>query len=205
MTKSIINVTLSIHLILSNPNMKNILFTLLMCALLTTSCTKDKELNPFLIKKDHIGLLNDSTQVKDLDSIYRNDSIVRYIAGDEFVGSVNTIEVFEKGGKKLLDLSPREALDSTSVIASVRIIDERFKTEKNISTLSTFKDIKSAYKISKVDNLINVILVSVNEINASFTIDKKELPASMRFNMDMNIDPIQIPEKAKIKFFMIHW
>lgn len=185
--------------------MKNILFTLLMCALLTTSCTKDKELNPFLIKKDHIGLLNDSTQVKDLDSIYRNDSIVRYIAGDEFVGSVNTIEVFEKGGKKLLDLSPREALDSTSVIASVRIIDERFKTEKNISTLSTFKDIKSAYKISKVDNLINVILVSVNEINASFTIDKKELPASMRFNMDMNIDPIQIPEKAKIKFFMIHW
>lgn len=185
--------------------MKNILFALIICALLITSCAKDIAPDPFLIEKYHIGLLTDSTKVKELDAIFTNDSVVRYIAGDEFTGSVNTIEVFEKGGKKLLDLSPKEALDSTSVISSVRIIDERYKTEKNISTLSTFKDIKEAYKISKIDNLINTILVSVNEINASFTIDKKELPGSLRFDMDAAIDPIQIPDKAKIKFFMIHW
>ncbi len=133
------------------------------------------------------------------------DSVVRYIAGDEFTGSINKIEIFEKGGKKLLDLSPREALDSTSLISSVRIIDERYKTEKNISTISTFKELKDAYKISKIDNLIDAIVISVNEINASFTIDKKELPASMRFDMDMTIDAIQIPGKAKIKYFMLHW
>jgi len=185
--------------------MKNTLCIILICTLLITSCAKDSAPNPFLIEKDHIGLLTDSTQVKELGAIFSNDSVVRYIAGDEFTGAVNTIEIFEKGGKKLLDLSPREALDSTSVISSVRIIDERYKTEKNISTLSTFKDINTAYKVSKVNNLINVIVVSVNEINASFTIDKKELPASMRFDMDMKIDPIQIPEKAKIKFFMVHW
>ncbi|WP_458627474.1 hypothetical protein [Winogradskyella sp. PC D3.3] len=185
--------------------MKNTLFAVLICGLSITSCTNNKASNPFAIAKNHIGLLTDSTQVKELDAIFSNDSIVRYIAGDEFIGSVNTIEVYEKGGKKLLDLSPKEALDSTSVISSVNIIDNRYKTEKNISTLSTFKDIKEAYKISKVDNLINVIVVSVNEINASFTIDKKELPASMRFDMGMTIDPIQIPGKAKIKYFMIHW
>ncbi|WP_299521601.1 hypothetical protein [Winogradskyella sp.] len=185
--------------------MKNFLFALTISAILLSSCAKDKAPDPFLIEKHHIGLLTDSTQVKDLDAIFSNDSVVRYIAGDEFAGSVNTIEVFEKGGKKLLDLSPKEALDSTSVITSVRIIDERYKTEKNISKLSTFKDIKEAYKISKIDNLINSIVVSINEINASFTIDKKELPASLRFDMDMTIDPIQIPEKAKIKFFMVHW
>lgn len=185
--------------------MKNTLFAALICAVLITSCTNDASVDPFLISKTHIGLLTDSTQVKDIDAIFSNDSVVRYIAGDEFIGSVNTIEVYEKGGKKLLDLSPREALDSTSVISSVNIIDDRYKTEKNISTLSTFKDIKEAYKISKINNLINVIVVSVNEINASFTIDKKELPASMRFDMDLTIDPIQIPGKAKIKFFMVHW
>ena len=190
---------------MAKSRMKKTLFATLICVLLITSCAKDKAPNPFIIKKNHIGLLTDSTQVKDLTAIFSNDSVVRYIAGDEFIGSVNTIEIFEKGGKKLLDLSPREALDSTSVISSVNIIDERYKTEKNISALSTFKDIKTAYKISKVDNLINVIVVSVNEINASFTIDKKELPASLRFDMDMNIDPLQIPEKAKIKFFMVHW
>lgn len=185
--------------------MKRTLFAALIVAFFITSCTKETKLNPFLIQKNNIGLLTDSTKVKDIESIFSADSVVRYIAGDEFTGSVNTIEIYEKGGKKLLDLSPREALDSTSVISSINIIDERYKTKKNISKISTFKDIKAAYQISKIDNLINSIVVSVNEINASFTIDKKELPASMRFDMNMNIDPIQIPEKAKIKFFMIHW
>ncbi|MBC3847695.1 hypothetical protein H8K90_14955 [Winogradskyella echinorum] len=185
--------------------MKQSFCAILICALLLASCAKDAAPDPFLIEKNNIGLLTDSTQVKDLDAIFSNDSVVRYIAGDEFAGSVNTIEVYEKNGKKLLDLSPKEALDSTSIISSVRIIDQRYKTKKNISTLSTFKDINETYKISKIDNLINAIVISVNEINASFTIDKKELPASLRFDMNMTIDPIQIPEKAKIKFFMIHW
>jgi len=185
--------------------MKNILYVVLICILLVASCTKDSAPDPFLIEKTHIGLLTDSTQVKDLEAIFSNDSVVRYIAGDEFTGSVNTIEVYEKSGVKLLNLSPKEALDSTSVISSVHIIDKRYKTEKNISTLSTFKDINETYKVSKIDNLINSIVVSVNEINASFTIDKKELPASLRFDMDITIDPIQIPGKAKIKFFMVHW
>ena len=186
--------------------MKNTFFTVvLICTLLLTSCTKEATINPFLIEKHHIGLLTDSTYVKELDLIFSKDSVVKHIAGDEFAGSVNKIEIFEKGGRKLLDLSPREALDSASLISSVRIIDDRYKTEKNISILSTFKELNDAYKISKIDNLIDAIVISVNELNASFTIDKKELPASMRFDMSITIDPIQIPEKAKIKYFMLHW
>ncbi|MCB0398659.1 MAG: hypothetical protein KDD26_03370 [Winogradskyella sp.] len=185
--------------------MKNTFFTILIVTVLITSCSNEKPVDPFLVKKHNIGLLTDSTTVKELDAVFSNDSVVRYISGDEFAGSVNVIEIFDKTGKKLLDLSPKEALDSTSVISSVRINDQRYRTEKNISLLSTFKDIKDNYKISKIDNLINSVVVSVNEINASFTIDKKELPSSLRFDMDATIDPIQIPEKAKIKYFMIHW
>lgn len=184
--------------------MKNTFFTALICAFIITSCANDNAPNPFVIKKNHIGLLTDSTQVKDLKTIFSNDSVVQFNAGRSYMASGN-IEIYEKGGKKLLDISPKKGQDSTSLISSVRIFDDRYKTEKNINTLSTFKDIKAAYKISKIDNLINVIVVSVDEINATFTIDKKELPASMRFDMDMQIDPIQIPEKAKIKLFIIHW
>ena len=68
--------------------MKKILLVLVICLLLATSCKNEP--NPFLVKKNHIGLLTDSTQVKDLDAIFANDSVVRYIAGDEFTGSVNT-------------------------------------------------------------------------------------------------------------------
>ncbi|MGB0981910.1 MAG: hypothetical protein ACPGUH_07400 [Winogradskyella sp.] len=181
---------------------KNTLIIIIILAI-TYSCAKAP--NPFLVEKHNIGLLTDSTQVKDLEAIFSKDSIVKSIAGDEFTGAINSIEIFEKNGTKLLDVSPKEALDSTSVVSSVRIIDERYKTEKNISTLSTFKTIKDNYKISKIDNLINSVVVSVDEINASFTIDKEELPASMRLNMDLAIDAIQIPDEAKIKYFIIHW
>lgn len=185
--------------------MKNNLFTLLICLLLITSCAKDTTPDPFTVTKSHIGLLTDSTQVKDLETIFSTDSVVQYRSENQFSGYVNYIEIYEKGGKQLLNLSPEKAGDSTSVITSVRIIDERYKTEKKISVLSTFKELNDAYKISKIDNLINAIVISVNELNASFTIDKNELPASLRFDMNLNIDAIQIPEKAKIKYFMLHW
>lgn len=167
-------------------------------------CCK-KEQNPFEVGKQHIGLLTDSTQVKDLEIIFSNDSISTFISGDEFTGSKNNIDIFEKGGKKLLVLTPQNSLDSTSVIESVQIIDSRYKTAKNISTLSTFKDISSAYKISKINNLINSIVINVNEINASFAIDKKELPANLRFDMNLKIEETHIPDNAKIKYFFINW
>ena len=172
--------------------------TLILCVL--SSCKKEQD--PFQISKQHIGLLTDSTQVKDLEAIYSKDSLVNY-NGNQFTGLVNDIEVFEKGGKKLLTLSPRKLSDSTSFIQSVRIFDSRFKTDKNISTESTFKDIANNYKITRIDNLINTIVVSVNELNASFTIDKKELPANMRFDMDLTIEATHIPDDAKIKYFFL--
>ncbi|WP_339894376.1 hypothetical protein [uncultured Algibacter sp.] len=168
------------------------------------NCCK-KEQNPFEISKQHIGLLTDSTQVKDLKSVYVNDSIVKFIGGDEFTGNINNIEIFEKGGKKLLTLTPKQSLDSTSTIASIRILDERYKTNKNISAISTFKDLKANYKISRISNLINSIVIAVDEINANFTIDKKELPANLRFDMDLKFEATHIPEHAKVKYFFISW
>lgn len=169
------------------------------------SCTKEKKQDPFQIGKHHVGLLTDSTQVKDLELVFPSDSIVRNIMGDEFIGDINDIEVYNTSGKQLLTLTPTQSLDSTAVIKSIQIIDSRYKTDKNISTLSTFADIKNNYKISGISTLINSIVISVNEINASFTIDKKELPANLQFNMDLKIEAVQIPDNAKIKYFMLYW
>ena len=177
--------------------------SLIILNLLFSSCNREQ--NPFEIGKQHLGLLTDSTQVKDLESIFAKDSLVIFISGDEFTGSKNDIKVFEKGGKKLLVLTPKQALDSTSVIESIQIIDPRYKTDKDISTLSTFKDISSTYKISKISNLINSVLITVPELNASFVIDKKELPANLRFNMDLKIEATHIPDNAKIKYFFLNW
>lgn len=182
--------------------MKNLILALLI-VLTISSCAKKQD--PFLIEKHNIGFLTDSTQVRQLDSIFINDSIVKFVGGDEFTGKINDIDVYDKAGNHLLVLTPNEALDSTAVISNIRVIDSRYKTEKNLSTLSLFKDIQANYKINRIDNLINSININVNELNAYFTIDKKELPANLRFDMKMTIEASQIPDDAKIKYFMINW
>ncbi|WP_047545428.1 hypothetical protein [Psychroserpens sp. Hel_I_66] len=185
--------------------MKNLLLILIV-TLTVASCSSEKKQNPFLITKQNVGLLTDSTQIKDLDLAFPNDSIVKpSVRGDEFSGQNTDIDIFSNDGKQLLSLTPQQALDSTSVIESIRVYSEKYKTEKSISTLSTFKDIKDAYKISSINNLINSVVISVNDINASFTIDKKELPANLRFDMTLNIEAVQIPDNAKIKYFIVHW
>lgn len=179
------------------------LLSFIIIAVLLTSCKKEQD--PFQIGKHHIGLLTDSTQVKDLEHVFSKDSVVKFIGGDEFVGNRNNIDIFEKGGKKLMILTPSQALDTSAVIESVQIIDPRYKTDKNISVLSTFKDINSNYKITRIDNLISSVLITVNELNASFAIDKKELPANLRFDMDLKFESTHIPDNAKLKYFFVNW
>jgi len=183
--------------------MKYNFLTLILSLIVLTSCKK--EINPFLISKHNIGQLTDSTQVKELESVFINDSIVKYVSGDEFTGNINDIEIYEKGGAPLLILSPSQSLDSTSTLRTIKVVDPRFKTAKGLSPNSTFKEINANYKISNIQNSLRNIIISVNEINAYFTIDKNELPANMRFDMNLKIEAIQIPEEAKIKGFYLYW
>ncbi len=183
--------------------MNKLYYFFLTLAVILTSCQKER--NPFEIAKQHVGFLNDSTQVKEINTIFKNDSVVKHIGGDEFTGNKNNIDIYDKEGKKLLSLTPAESLEPTSLIETVQIIDERYKTDKNISTISTFKAITDNYKISRIDNLINSVVITVNSINASFTIDKKELPPNLRFDMDLTIEATHIPDDAKIKYFFINW
>ena len=183
--------------------MKNSILLFILSVTLFTSCSK--ELDPFMVAKQNIGLLNDSTQVKDLNSVFANDSVVKFIRGDEFTGNPNDIVVYEKGGKKLLILTPSQSLDSTSTIKSIRVLDERYKTPKGLTNKGTFKSIKDNYTISGIQNTLRSIIVSTNEINAYFVIDKSVLPAEMRFDMNLKIEAIQIPDTAKIKDFYVLW
>ena len=183
--------------------MKKYIPTLFMIMLFFSSCKK--ETDPFLVTKNSIGTLTDTTKVMEINALFPNDSIVNYTGDSTFNIPMNTVEVSEKGGNLLLVLTPKTKADSTSTISNIRIVDSRFKTAKGISTLSTFKDLQDAYKISKIDNLINSIVVSVNEINAQFAIDKKELPGNLQHDMNLKIEAVQIPDKAKLKYFFINW
>ena len=115
------------------------------------------------------------------------------------------INILDKNGTELLVLTPNRVLDSTSTIGSVKISNSNFKTTKGISTSSNFKLLADAYEIKKINNLLRSIVVSVKGLNADFIIDKKDLPAELRFDMSLNIEASQIPDEAKIKYIMLYW
>ncbi len=180
--------------------MYRFLITAVLFSLFFTSCQNEE---PFRVSADQIGPLKKSTKTKEIKSLFEKDSIADN-KSSQMDQAVNTIEVFEKKGAPLLKITTTTAND-TANIQNVQILDPRYKTAEGININSTFKDIKDAYTISKVETLLSSVVVFVNEINAYFVIDKKELPGSLRFDNDLKIEKAQIPDKAKIKYFMIGW
>lgn len=183
--------------------MKKIHFTLLSLGILLFSCTK--ETNPFEIAPNQIGNLTNLSTVNELESIFANDSIVKHIAGDEFIGNANEIEIYDKQGNQLLILEATQEFDTTATFKSIRVIDPRFKTAKGFGAASTFKDLRENYKISKITNTLSVAMITIDEINAYVAINKKELPKELLFDTKTKIDAVQIPDSAKIKYFWLDW
>ncbi|GLU43895.1 hypothetical protein [Allomuricauda sp. NBRC 101325] len=161
--------------------------------ILTQSCQKD---TTFVIAEDSIGPLTQSTPVSELETVFANDSIVKESE------TAKKIEIFEKGGKHLLSLTVNS--DSIPTIENVRIMDARYKSEKGISLMSTFKDIEDKYGIKKIVTTLNSIVVFPKGSNLYFTIDKAALPDNLRYSTS-TIEAVQVPDSAELKYLMIGW
>lgn len=172
--------------------------------IIMVSCQKNTAPDPFEISQNKIGLLTDEIKINQLDSIYKNDSIIKRTVNSSFSNSQNEIEVYEKGGKKLLVLEPYSN-DPTATIKNIQIIDARYHTIKGANVKGTFKNIKDHYPISKINNTLSTAVVFVDSLQAYFTIDKKDLPDEYQFNTSAKITAEKIPDSAKIKHFWISW
>ena len=117
----------------------------------------------------------------------------------------NNIEVYDRDGTPLLILEPIQQFDSTSTVGYIQVLDPRFATSKGLSTESTFGDIVKHYSISRIENTLNSAVIFIDELNLYLTIDKKDLPSTLRYDTDTRITASQIPDNAKIKYFMISW
>ena len=165
-------------------------------------CLKEKD-TTFLITKDSVGKLSRTSIVGDLDTIYALDSIVRDTTTMSKLGSYAKIKIYERGGKHLLTLNPSS--DSIPKIENIRVYDPRFVTDKGVGLNSTFKDIKDHYTIRKIITSMNNLVIFLKENDMYFTIDKEELPSNLRYATSTNIEAVQIPDTAKIKYLMIGW
>lgn len=182
---------------------KSLLLVLLLTTGLFISC--EKEQDPFLISANSVGPLTREVRINQLDSIFAQDSIVNQVSNGELYRKSNEIEIYDTEGKKLLLIEPVQAFDSTSTVGFVQVLDPRYKTAKGLGKESTFKDIVENYTISRIANTLSAAVIFIDELNVYVTIDKKQLPVELRYDTESRIQASQIPDDAKIKYFMVDW
>ena len=183
--------------------MKKTLFIGAMTALLFIQC--DKKSDPFLIQQDMVGKLSKGIQIKQVDSLFAGDSIVKLSSARNPLGTQGEVEIYEKGGAKLLLLSPDDEYDPNSIISNIQIFDDRYKTAKGLHKGSTFKDVKANYTILDIETTINAVVVFLEDSDIFITINKSELPENLRYNQSAIIEASQIPDDATFKYLMIGW
>ena len=164
-----------------------------------------EEINPFLISNDSVGALTRGMTIKEIDSIFAQDSIVKLYAQIEELPTQGEVEIYDKNGTKLVSISPVTNNDPDALISNFQFFDPRYKTDKGLNLSSTFKDIKANYKISNIETTISTVVLFLEDNDLFINIDKNELPENFRYNPNLVIDITNIPDEAKIKYFMLSW
>ena len=170
-------------------------------ALALASCSTQGD---FKITNTSIGPLSSESAVTELKTLFVNDSLVDQTLSSDFTVPKGAVTVYEKGGKKLLLLTPKTT-ESDATIGQIQVFDNRYTTPEGVHLGSTFKDISDNYTINRVENLFNTIVVFVDESDVFFSIDKKNLPGEVRFDVDAKIELSQIPDDAPIKYLQMIW
>ncbi|UOB16425.1 hypothetical protein [Abyssalbus ytuae] len=173
-------------------------------------CCKKKETiekrYPFLIEAHQIGKLKKGAKVCDLDSVFAHDSIIMRVGEGDYMFTIkDEYLIYDSVGRHMLTLTPSQQHDIYAEIESIRIFDDRYKTEKEINIHSSFLEVKSCYHIEEIENRFDEIDVLIDELSARLTLDKKQLPADLLYNLNIQVDTTQIPDSTKIRQFVIEW
>lgn len=181
--------------------MRRTLILMLAIVMAVSSCKE--EIDPkFLIAPGQVSFLSKESKQSDIESLFSGDSIVRDTLNLKLGKIREQIRIYEKGGTHLLTLTPSG--DSLQTISNIRIEDPRFKTKEGITLNSTFKDIETAYPISKVITALNNVVLILKDRDLYITISKAELPENIRYTSG-DVEAVQIPDKARIKYLMVDW
>lgn len=181
---------------------KNIFFVII-ATLLFIQCAEEKD--SYLISDKSVGELTIGMKIKQVDSIFAQDSIVKLHSRNDEFSTQGEVEIYEKGGNKLMLISPRGNNDPEALISNFQFYDPRYKTDKGLNLNSTFKDVKANYKIANIETTLSTVVVFLEDSDIFINIDKKELPENFRYNPNLVIDATNIPDEAKIKYFMLSW
>lgn len=171
------------------------LFGLLFLSLLMVQCGQGDDT---VIRKNQLGKINKNTSIEELDKLFKNDSIQKNPQDSE---RIREYKVFDANGKVDLIFNTRIQNDSIKGLDLVKIYGSSYSTEKGISTMSSFRDIADVYSIDKIEPSFSAAILFIDEINATISLDKKDLGLD-EFNMN-DIRQDQIPDEASIRYITL--
>lgn len=183
-------------------NKNTLQIVLLQLLLLTIACNKTEK---FTIEKGKVGHITKQTTIKELKTIFKKDSIVSHLSegalGDNYFQEDDEYKIYEKGGKHLLTIIPKQQLDSSSTVKSIEIHDKRFKTKTNLNVNATFSEINATNNINKVESTFSTAILFINDFNITVSIAKDELGIKEFDTQKVSLE--QIPDLAKIKSLVV--
>lgn len=173
----------------------NRLIAILIPAILFVQCAREDDT---LIQRNQLGKINKNTSIEQLDKMFKNDSIEKYPKDDRLI---REYRVFGQNGKQVLVFMPLVQNDSIKGLELVKIYSDKYKTEKGISTGSTFGEVSGNYTINKIEPSFSAAILFIDEINATISLNKNDL------NLDeFDMRPIrqdQIPDEAGINYITL--
>ena len=179
-------------------------FVIILFLALGISCSDS---NQFQLAKNQVGPLNSKTKIHEIRDLFAKDSVVKILSEGMlgYRGAYSQEDdvylVYAKGGKHLLTITPREPLDSLSTIRNVAIHDEIYTTKNGIGLSSVFSEINLMTRIPKVEATFTKAILYIDDLNATMTLNKKDLGIKTIRLKPIQLD--QIPDAAKPQSFVI--
>ena len=182
----------------------NFISVMLLTLLFLVGCSsKDK----YRVVKNNVGYVNSKTTVQEIDALFENDSVVKHLSEGilgykgRYAQEDDKYLIYSKEGEHLLTLTPKEPLDSLSTFRYIDIHSPAYTTEKGIGLNATFEEINFLENIVKTDATFTKVILYLDQLNATFTLDKKDVGITSLTTSEVQLE--QIPNLAKPTSFVV--
>lgn len=159
-----------------------------------------------VITSNSIGVFNNTNTIEDVLHTIPCAQVNKKKGEGEFAEDVyDDYEIYAHNDQHLFTVTPKDTANLSQKINRVLVKSPFLKTEKGINIKSTYKDIKNAYKITKIEPTREHIVLIVDDINAQFNISKKALKKGWWNDKTKKVNENKIPLEAQIDEFILWW
>jgi len=187
-----------------NPRQITIILTLVCVGSYGQTSKSNLTWDNFTVTANNVGIFKKGMTLKQALSLVPEDQRIKKIAQGEGE-TYDDYEIYNSKKEPLVIITPESQNNLNSPINTILIKDKRFKTDKNIGLHSVYSDLLRAYHVDKVSADIDVIVLILQDLPISFSINKKYLMENWWNERKRQIDVSKIPATAPLDNFVIRW